>query len=397
MALVSKTFSQIITFTRASTATYFDSSGVLQSAAINTPRFDYDPSTLAARGFLIEEQRTNLLTYSEEFDDAAWAKTGLNTTGTPPWIDVAVAPDGNTTADKLTEDTSTGEHATNQTFSFTAGTTYTMSIFAKAAERTLIRVGAGNPLTWNAGVIVDLTTGTITSTIGGTGSVQDVGNGWYRISVTGAALLTANTGRSIRLISTGTTFSYTGDGTSGLYVWGAQFEVGAFATSYIPTTTTALTRSADVAAVNTLSPWYNASEGTWYAEWNTPASSVSRYMFSAQQVLSSGNRFDININASNIVNPRTLVGGSVIATLAGGTYTAATTAKVGFSYKTADYKSSLNGAAAVLVTTAGALPSPDIVYLGSLNGSSNFVNGHLRRFTFYPRAFSAAELPVITA
>lgn len=143
------------------------------------------------------------------------------------------APNGLMTADKLVETTAAGEHAVGVPISFIAGQIYTQSVYAKAAERTLIRVGAGNPATWATGVVVDLSTGTITSTIAGSGTVQSVGDGWYRVSVTGTALATAATNASVRLVSTGTTVSYTGDGTSGIYIWGAQLSDSASLDTYV--------------------------------------------------------------------------------------------------------------------------------------------------------------------
>lgn len=128
VGLVDKTFSQIITFTRASTATYFDSAGVLQSAAIDTPRFDYDPATLAARGFLIEEARTNLLLQSEDFANSAgpvlWIWPAGVVTG-----NTEVAPDGTTTADTVTS--SGGAQSVYQNITVTASTAYTFSVFVK--------------------------------------------------------------------------------------------------------------------------------------------------------------------------------------------------------------------------------------------------------------------------
>jgi hypothetical protein len=199
-----------VTFSRTSNATQFDSSGNLV----------YAPH--------------NLLTQSESFDASVWTKTNATVTA-----NAVAAPNGTTTADKLVEDTATGEHAVGVPFPFVAGVVYTQSVYAKAAERTLLRVGAGNPVTWAAGVVVDLSNGTITSTSAGTGSVVDAGNGWYRISVTGTALATASTNASVRLVSTGTTLSYTGDGVSGLFLWGAQLNVGTLQ-PYYPTTVKSL-------------------------------------------------------------------------------------------------------------------------------------------------------------
>ena len=86
-----------VTFARSTTGTFVGSDGLIQTAAINTPRFDYDPVTLACKGLLIEEQRVNLLTYSDDFSNAAWTKTNATVTA-----NAVAAPDGTTTADTLT-------------------------------------------------------------------------------------------------------------------------------------------------------------------------------------------------------------------------------------------------------------------------------------------------------
>ena len=128
MPLVNKTFSDIITFTRASTATYFDATGTLQSAAIDDPRLDYDPATLAARGLLIEEQRTNLATYSAALDDAlGWApQSGLTVTA-----NAITSPDGTLSAERLASN-GISQGFLDKTFAITSGTTYTFSCFFKS-------------------------------------------------------------------------------------------------------------------------------------------------------------------------------------------------------------------------------------------------------------------------
>jgi len=254
--------SSVTAYTATTTQPITNYIPVLQTAAANVARFDHTPTTGEALGLLAEEQRTNLQVYSEDFANAAWLKGNSSITS-----NTIVAPDGTLTGDKLVEDTATGEHSFGDGFSFTSGTTYTGTIYAKKAERTLCRFGAGNPATWAAGIVVDLSNGTITSTVAGSGTITDVGNGWYRISVTGQALATAVTNFAMRLVSSGTTISYTGDGYSGIFIWGAQLEAGAFPTSYIATTSAQVTRSADAASMTgtNFSEWYSPS-GTAYLD-----------------------------------------------------------------------------------------------------------------------------------
>jgi hypothetical protein len=183
----------------------------------------------------------NLLTYSEQFDNAAWTKG--NGTITPNAI---ASPDGTLTADKLVENTATGQHRVHKNSSGTTNANpYTVSFFAKAGERTKIYVGIAESPTFvrQGNAVFDLAAGTVASTHSGnggaTGSVAAITafpNGWYRCSYT---LTLGGTDTTIFYdidIYT-SSISYTGDGTSGLYLWGAQLEESSTATRYQRITT----------------------------------------------------------------------------------------------------------------------------------------------------------------
>jgi hypothetical protein len=187
--------------------------------------------------------------------------------------------------------------------------------------------------------------------------------------------------------------AYVGTGV-GFAVWGRQLEVGAFPTSYIPTTGTSLTRAADVASVNTLSPWYNASAGTLYAEY-TPEGIRTSYAAAVDDTtannfiavaFSSGNKF-LRIDQS----------GSTQASLSFATAVVNTTAKGAIAYATNDVAGTYD-AATVLTDTLATIPTVTVLRLGTLAASSAFqFNGWLRRITYYPRRLSNAELQAITA
>jgi hypothetical protein len=101
--LTSNTLDPRVTFTRSTTATFVGSNGLIQTAAINAPRFDYNPVTLAPNGLLIEEQRVNSLLYSDQFQQATWSKVGVVT------ANATTAPDGTTTADSAATDGSNAQ------------------------------------------------------------------------------------------------------------------------------------------------------------------------------------------------------------------------------------------------------------------------------------------------
>jgi len=238
-----------ITFTRASSGTFVGSNGLIQTAAIDAARFAYNPLTLLQQGLLIEPSRVNVLQYSEQFDNAYWGKT--NTTISS---DAIAAPDGTTTADKLVENTATGTHDVRKlAISASASTAYTGSIFVKAGERNRGQLQIyGN--SGGSTVLFNLVTKTVTAaSYGGwanaSATITEFSNGWFRITntaTTNAGLTTINFATFMENASGSA--SYTGDGTSGIYVWGAQLEAGSSATSYTITTASSATRSADNAA-----------------------------------------------------------------------------------------------------------------------------------------------------
>jgi len=211
--------------------------------------------TATAKGLLIEEQRTNLVTYSEDFSNAAWINTSasFNTNS-------AIAPDGATTADKIIIANGvqlgalTGAGVRQQPSKAATSITYTESVFAKAAEFNSVMLFMANGAGSNGGrCTFNLATGTYSSLTtfgsgfsGATASIESVGNGWYRCIF----IVTSDTDTSIRSgILPVDTVATTGNGTSGIFIWGAQLEAGSFATSYIPTVASQVTRNADSASM----------------------------------------------------------------------------------------------------------------------------------------------------
>lgn len=238
-------------FTRASVAYYWNSARVMTEAAVNEPRFNYNPSNGDFDGVVIESAATNLALYSEQFDNAAWTKTRTTVSA-----NATNAPTGTPLADKLVEDsTAANSHYLFQLVSSTVNTnTYHLSVFVKAGERSKINLYAVEDVAFNRSVecTFNISSGVaegVVTTSGATGSasIQSVGNSWYRCSltITLGGLQTAIQLRLQLVDSTGA-ISYNGDGTSGLYIWGAQFETGTAPSSYITTTSSSATRSPDV-------------------------------------------------------------------------------------------------------------------------------------------------------
>jgi hypothetical protein len=216
------------------------------------PRFDAFPVTCLPRGLLLEGARTNLLTYSDQFSNAAWLKFGASVSA-----DATISPDGTTNADKLVENSANAEHGTYQSI-ITSGTTV-FSVFLKKGERSFAQIRKDTHF-----AVFDLQNGVVTQQSGGTGVIQNQGNGWYRCSIIStqagdAVIKTSNVGTGLTA-----SYAYLGDGTSGIFIWGAQVETGNFASSYIPTGASTATRNADSAIMtgNNFSSWYTLQSGT---------------------------------------------------------------------------------------------------------------------------------------
>lgn len=251
----SKAIDPRITFSRASTATYFDEFGVMQTAPAGVPRIDYDPVTGECRGLLVEEQRTNLLSYSEEFANVNWVKTELSVSPNSSF-----APDGTLTADKLVE--TAVANGTHLVYVYTgSAATHAASFYMKAGERSWVNLRIDNTSNY-----FNLSSGEKgTTAAGNIANIEHVGNGWYCCSVVKTMSGTSPVG--LRLAIADGVDVYTGDGTSGIYIWGAQLEQGSFPTSYIPSSVTFTGR---------------ASAGTYFGSdglIKTAASGEARYQY----------------------------------------------------------------------------------------------------------------------
>jgi hypothetical protein len=348
---------------------------------------------------LIEEARTNLLTKSAELDDAAWTTTRATITA-----NAVTAPDGTTSADKLVEDsTASNTHRVGApNYSAVSGTSYTFSVFLKSEERAHAQIrlhvtSAGNAFTTLPAISVNLSTGEITSpsaTVTNS-SIVSVGNGWWRVSISAAATSSETQSAGIYLMSDATTTSYTGDGTSGLYIWGAQLEAGAFPTSYIPTTTAAATRAADSAVVTPISSFYNQAEGTLFAEVRENGAD-SLFGIVSLDDNSSSNRIDLRrpgVSALRLlITKQTIEQSSSSPSL----NMSAQQFKVAGVYRINDAAISVNGGAASTGTPAD-LPSLTHIRLGSLGGGGgNPLNGHIRKIAYWPKRLSNTLLEQLT-
>jgi hypothetical protein len=371
---------------------------VLETAASGVARFDHNPTTFESLGLLVEEQRTNLLTYSEDFENAAWTKTRASITA-----NTVVAPSGELTGDQLVEDTTASStHDMTVSASFTSGTAYTISIYAKQAGRNLRIYFPTGAFGSAFSAVFDLSAGTATIALTGTvASITNVGNDWYRCSITQTATASATSTFTLRLIEGASTTSYTGDGYSGIFIWGAQLESSSFSTSYIPTEASQVTRASDAASMTgtNFSSWFNNAEGTMYAEGKSVDSITGTTARRFAEVNDGSTSNIMSIEFRNTTQSRFTVissGTSQVSITSGETIDQFS--KLAGAYATNNFAFSAGG---ILGTpdTSGTVPVVSQLNIGNRSDNLNTacINGHIKKIAYYPLAATSAQLQGLTS
>jgi hypothetical protein len=359
-----------ITFSRASTATYTDVNGTIQTAAVNAPRWDYDPVTHALKGLLIEEARQNQLSPSSGIGGtwAAYSTVGSITAT----ANATVAPDGTTTGTQLVFPAVSGGGGVAEWYQGTgqkAGCVF--SVWLKGAvggEQTYISMNDG----------VQPSSGSPRLTL----TTQ-----WQRFSFVQPAT-TPNAGwvAAIGTVLSDVTNAPTPAQT--FYIWGAQLEQGAFATSLIATTAAPVTRAADLASM----PFTPAASGTYLAEF-VPAGAAA-----GLPVIISGNAGSpvMSIGADSRLTA-SVKGGALVFSGVVPVITFNAVNKTAFGWLTGGSKAAVNstalGANAVALAVTGT--SIEIGSDGVAPGN-NALNGYIRRVQYWPRQLSDAELRQVT-
>lgn len=406
------------TFTsRASTATYYDANGIVQTAASGVARNDaYFPDsngTMRSAGLLLEAAGTNELTQSQTFSTWTLGNASITTNAT-------TSPDGTNNASKLIEDNTTNIHRISLSINPTG--TYTLSVFAKAAERSILTLMPASTAGGDTPVYFDLAAGTISASLGSanSASIQKFPNGWYRCSVTDSM---GGFGYPfIGVAAVSGTQSYAGNGTSGIFIWGAQLEASPWATSYIPTTTATVTRAADVSTSATVtrsadvasitgtnfSSWYNQNEGSVFAD-ITDIGYPTNALGSLWKIFASTS----HVSGRNSINLSRYSGGALPEARFGiidqnattvvdlNTPTSPTRARVksAIGLKSASYAATSHGNTAV--TSSTAVPptyvAADTLAFGqATNSTSQAKSCLISRLTYWPVRLSDAILQSIT-
>jgi hypothetical protein len=279
-------------FTRSGSATRINSQGLIETVGNGVSRLNYpllDGKVVGCPSHILEPERTNLLTYSEGF------VTDWNNTNITINSNSIISPDGSLNGTKFIPNTTSGQHYIDRN-GVTVNSNAAASIFAKKGEYKKFAIRS---YFTGANAIFDVNEGIIISTSSVTAKIENYGNGWYRCSLN--ETLNANYGYGIFVMeddSNNSLDNYSGNGIDGMYFYGASLEIGSYSTSYIPTTTTAVTRSAETANGSGDADTFNDSEGVLMAEISALANDNTNRFIS----LSSGqyqNRVAIFFDATN--------------------------------------------------------------------------------------------------
>lgn len=370
-------------YTATTTAAITNYNPVLLTAGGGQPRFDHNPTTSESLGLLIEEQRTNINTYSEAPATGGWSLSPASAVN-----NTIVSPSGTLTGASLTENGSFTYQRINRAFTISAGTTYTVTVYAKKGLRDWIVLDSGPSAFYN------LNTGTVgTVSAGATASMTSVGNGWYRCSYTyteSTTTLSVYIGSSSNGADGG---QYTGvAGYQAFYFWGYQVEAASFATSYIPTTTAAATRAADFASMTgaNFSSWFNSSEGTIYSD-ATPTATSSQ---------SKGIYTLFNVSLNNSINFYTfgatyfadVYSGGAVAPLTG-TYSSS---KTSLGYKLNNVNIANGNVLGTADTSCNVAISPNTLYIGNTYAGFSYpFTGWIKKFAYYPIRVTDAQLQAL--
>ena len=368
-------------YTATTTAAITNYIPQLLTATTNQPRFDFNPITRVSLGLLMEQQSTNLLTYSSDYTNAVWAKT--NATATSAYT---ISPDGTLNAQLLTA-TANGGHIDNY-HAMVSGTTYTFSVFAKAGTSDNLYFTMGNV---RNGPTFTFSTATWSTVANWTTTVQAVGNGWYRISASTASNSTQSNTMQM------------GIGTSGqtVLIFGAQSEALAFPTSYIPTVASQVTRAQDFATMTgtNFSSWFNNNQGTVYCSFDV-ASSGTNSPYMAPWGIDNGSvvGYDIQKNSGN--SAVTAYEGNAVIPNIGSITAINTTQQSIYTFNNTSgslgFSGILNGGTVGSTTAQPLSYIPTQMSLGAMRSSNYGITGHIRKFAYYPIATTSAQLQALT-
>ena len=384
-------FNKEFDFNRNTTATFVGKNGLIQQSAANTPRVDFKDDITGH--LLLEPQSTNLITYSEDFSQVYWTETSLTVSAS-----TITDPSGNQNSFKLVPNSSNGGNKSlSRNFTSLSGLC-THSVFAKKGEYNYIALRTRNAP--NVSVMFDLENGTfnvnVTSAAFNSAKIENYGNGWYKCSMTLDSSQMTGVGQIFTSFSVGITgsetHSFDGNGTSGVYIWGAQLEELPYATSYIPTSGSVATRLKDQAYRSGLQDNINSTEGVLYAEIAGFADDGTTRRISISDG-SNNNRSSIEL--SNGVAAVTRNSGSNQSAISDTTIVVTNFNKIAYKFKENDFTFFINGTN-IGSNTSGSVPSGQLRLAFDRGDGSSIFYGRVKDLRVYNTALSDEDLQKLT-
>jgi hypothetical protein len=373
--------------TRATPAFRTNASGILDSTASGVPRLDY-PAAGGCPALLVEPAATNLILRSEEFNDAYWTKEASVQIVSAPSV---LNPRG--VGSLKLEFISGATRRITTAFAYVSGTTYTASIYAKSDGLCNLRIRLsddGVPFT-GIDALFNLINGTVISADTGlTARISPASNGFFRCSVTATASSSATRNLGFWLLNSATA----GDG---IFIDAAQLETGSVATSYIPTTSAAVTRNADVISKTGVSGFIGQTVGTLYAEVDVRNFQTDGRILAISNG-TSDNRIALLKGANSTLRGLVTTASGSVADIATASGQTAGVYKIALAYAADDFVLYVNGSQ-IGTDTSGAVPACTDVYLGKIetSGTTNQLNDRIRAAAIYTTRLSNTELAALTS
>lgn len=375
-----------LTFTRASSATRVNESGLIESVSTGVPRIDYTGGGCGK--LLLEPQRTNLITYSSEFDNAAWIKQTATITA-----NAAISPDGTMNADLYTTSTDLYDFVRHN-ITYISGTSYTISVFVKQGTSSEVDLFLpSQAFGSNQGATFDVSDGTYTITSGSPSvTIEYFGSGWYRCAVSATATTSATRSTGFSSVAPGAVTT--------LYLYGAQVEAGSYATSYIPTSGATVTRLADTSSTTGLSDVINSEEGVLYAEIAALVNDeTNRWISISQDSNINANQINIRYAAASnfiqVVSRAANLGQDVVLSYTLSDITAFN--KIAVKYKVNDWALWVNGVEVDTETSSTAFTANSLDVLDFNRGNdSNYFYGNVQNLMVFPSVLTDDELETLT-
>ena len=354
----------------------------------NVPRLTYEGG---CPSLLLEPQRTNSALYSEQLDNAVWTKGGVSIS-----TNATTSPDGTQNADLIYPSSSGNYKYVFQLFSLSSNI-YTLSVYAKAQNKNVIWLYIEGSSNYGL-VYYDLSNGTMSTTAGSlstpTGTMTAMGNGWYRCTLTLGSNIALSAGSGFGVCDAKGSPYATASGTNGVYFYGAQLEAGSYATSYIPTTSAAVTRVADAAYKTGISSLIGQTEGTLYFQFNGGANDSADYGISLSDG-TTNNRIIIYRSSTNTLITNIRTASTTVVQISTSTLTADATHKVAVGYANNDVVFYVNGVQ-IGTDTSAAIPATDRLLFDNGGGSGAQFYRPLNQLLLFKTRLTNDQLAALT-